>query len=69
MLTISVFPRRLKDFLLTHPLYKSPPPHSTFCCTNGRRLGTYGSTTSTLKNRISALFSSVTACLLSFYVY
>ena len=24
MLTISVFPRRLKEFLLTHPLYKSP---------------------------------------------
>lgn len=25
MLTISVWPRRLKEFLLTHPLYKSPP--------------------------------------------
>ena len=24
MLTISVWPRRLKEFLLTHPLYKSP---------------------------------------------
>ena len=24
MLTISVWPRRLKVFLLTHPLYKSP---------------------------------------------
>ena len=24
MLTIHVLPRRLKDFLLTHPLYKSP---------------------------------------------
>ena len=26
MLTISVWPRRLKEFLLTHPLYKSPEP-------------------------------------------
>ena len=28
MLTIHVWPRRLKEFLLTHPLYKSPskPP-------------------------------------------
>ena len=25
MLTIHVLPRRLKEFLLTHPLYKSPP--------------------------------------------
>ena len=25
MLTISVWPRRLKEFVLTHPLYKSPP--------------------------------------------
>ncbi len=25
MLTIHVWPRRLKEFLLTHPLYKSPP--------------------------------------------
>ena len=24
MLTIHVWPRRLKEFLLTHPLYKSP---------------------------------------------
>ena len=24
MLTIHVLPRRLKEFLLTHPLYKSP---------------------------------------------
>ena len=24
MLTISIWPRRLKEFLLTHPLYKSP---------------------------------------------
>ena len=24
MLTISVWTRRLKEFLLTHPLYKSP---------------------------------------------
>ena len=27
MLTISVWPRRLKEFLLTHPLYKSPIRH------------------------------------------
>ena len=27
MLTISVWPRRLKEFLLTHPLYKSPSAH------------------------------------------
>ena len=26
MLTIHVWPRRLKEFLLTHPLYKSPSP-------------------------------------------
>ena len=26
MLTIHVWPRRLKEFLLTHPLYKSPHP-------------------------------------------
>lgn len=26
MLTIHVWPKRLKEFLLTHPLYKSPPP-------------------------------------------
>ena len=25
MLTIHVWPKRLKEFLLTHPLYKSPP--------------------------------------------
>ena len=24
MLTIHVWPKRLKEFLLTHPLYKSP---------------------------------------------
>ena len=31
MLTIHVWPRRLKDFLLTHPLYKSPgiPAHGS----------------------------------------
>ena len=26
MLTIHVWPKRLKEFLLTHPLYKSPRP-------------------------------------------
>ena len=37
MLTIHVLPRRLKEFLLTHPLYKSPleftdrPQSKTFC--------------------------------------
>ena len=29
MLTIHVLPRRLKEFLLTHPLYKSP--HRLVC--------------------------------------
>ena len=32
MLTIHVWPKRLKEFLLTHPLYKSPERWS---CTNG----------------------------------
>ena len=30
MLTIHVWPKRLKAFLLTHPLYKSP--HLDFMC-------------------------------------
>ena len=29
MLTIHVWPKRLKEFLLTHPLYKSPHAHRT----------------------------------------
>ena len=32
MLTIHVWPRWLKDFLLTHPLYKSP---------NGKLMGVF----------------------------
>ena len=30
MLTISVWPRRLKEFLLAHPLYKSPPTYTQY---------------------------------------
>lgn len=29
MLTIHVWPKRLKEFLLTHPLYKSPIGQTT----------------------------------------
>ena len=32
MLTISVWPRRLKEFLLTHPLYKSPNKKTARIC-------------------------------------
>ena len=37
MLTISVWPRRLKEFLLTHPLYKSPRRGSDSVCKNSNR--------------------------------
>ena len=52
MLTIHVWPKRLKEFLLTHPLYKSPKeihaidlwgkieynsPHETTRCAYGNR--------------------------------
>ena len=32
MLTIHVWPKRLKEFLLTHPLYKSPTASSISKC-------------------------------------
>ena len=31
MLTIHVWPKRLKEFLLTHPLYKSPEKSQRVC--------------------------------------
>jgi len=31
MLTIHVWPKRLKQFLLTHPLYKSPTEDAARC--------------------------------------
>lgn len=30
MLTIHVWPKRLKEFLLAHPLYKSPPKTAAY---------------------------------------
>ncbi len=48
MLTIHVWPRRLKEFLLTHPLYKSPDAlrvhqvESRHFCRAGARLGCAG---------------------------
>ena len=37
MLTIHVWPRRLKEFLLTHPLYKSPSFGVFIDCSVDRR--------------------------------
>ena len=39
MLTIHVWPRWVKEFLLTHPLYKSPYEISTFSRHNGVNIG------------------------------
>lgn len=36
MLTISVWPRRLKEFLLTHPLYKSPDSFGSLRVSRGK---------------------------------
>lgn len=40
MLTIHVWPKWLKEFLLTHPLYKSPE-ESTFCTFSAQQHDTY----------------------------
>ena len=52
MLTIHVLPRRLKEFLLTHPLYKSPTPLSS----HGMRLAF------TIAISFSSIFNFATHC-------
>ena len=63
MLTIHVWPRRLKEFLLTHPLYKSPKWDATGYLCKVNAMGGAGARPRTLRTShcLAATFGSVAA--------
>ena len=72
MLTIHVWPKWLKRFLLTHPLYKSPKHEKTARATGvraeGRRRGTTNQRPSSSMSRASSMTSVPSARAFSVFV-